>query len=720
MIGEHVPDNLGRRRDLTHKGEASHNGKASEKTGRALSQPLPTPLQSRSLINPINWEGQVGTKQDRRVPSVESARPGWFVLGALLVAISAIGSPDNAQATTWVGTAIDIEDYTQVPSDHETWHEIATTTYTFSADGTGSWAGSFGGEYHSDLSEGCTIDQIWTGSGEGPVEPLKVSYKKTSQAWGVTATNADPHEKVPGSKVRTWAGPNPPCKNAVEEGGWTNAVNGGSGTIPGGEGDQVIFGTMPDANPESNWTHTRVFNLRRVPCDESYDSDGDGWPDCEESRQGTDPYNPNLGPPGEPPSPGDPPQPPGDGDSGDGEKEDGSDAVSCFEDRFSRGIAERVYKARVPVKWAPDADLFRFTPQITFEYDGRCARVTGATAFGSVDWGVDTYVLELLGFTVRYDPAAEHATPLGAQAFVGGDFDVNFAWLTLFGRAKIVGPLKKRFNKGLSKRIEKLLGRDDYNAFEQGLNEVMLKLRFEATRTLEKHLAKLSGPLPDQLALPLERWVTQRVDAVFDDWEARVKVAFSRGNFADLTADEVGSAIFNRLTAALVGFTLPNDFSVWSPELQIGVAADGTVIYTDLTTFINPLLDISLLQDDVRRFRNVAHSIAAEAAGGLNTHRFARGKPSVSRIPGEAGKVTVLIGQIGGSRARTSRRRAKRILAKGSVRFNRSGWKALKLRPTRLGKHAFRRRKRQRLSITTVFKPLVGAATKKTLTVRVG
>lgn len=86
---------------------------------------------------------------------------------------------------------------------------------------------------------------------------------------------------------------------------------------------------------------------------------------------------------------------------------------------------------------------------MSYRYTRKCAEITEAHGTGLVDWGLDTYFLELFGFKVDYDPENVRGggpvdkvsiTSLGssgdASAVISGDFDVHLeltALLTRFG-----------------------------------------------------------------------------------------------------------------------------------------------------------------------------------------------------------------------------------------------------------------------------------------------
>jgi Divergent InlB B-repeat domain len=401
-------------------------------------------------------------------------------------------------------------------------------------------------------------------------------------------------------------------------------------------------------------------------------------------------------------------------------------ATEC--NNWAGGFTTREYRLSA----YPNLELFRFAPSVSYRFNSRCAEITKAHGSGLIDWGLDTYVLELLGFLVRYDDQnvrfgipsdkvslTSHATAgggRGASALISGDFDVHFEWTALLTRVKFTkamdawkGRLARRIETYMKKRFPQpdLLTRDQRIELRR---KWIPETQHKIVSQFDKQLERLRGP---QF---LRRAIRSHVMGVVQD---QVKLLenptdFTSGHhrvrqFSEILAGELVGAAMGIFTNAL-----PNDFSVWSPEIRVTVEPGGHVSY-DVGGYSNPFTSIELvpgseygnqgdpppeepLTQTQRTPTQVAETVVASAAEILRTVGLRSGSTSL-RVPAGPGRLTITVSAGGGGGAGASIAR-RRLLARGTFTSTKAGWREMKLKATR---HLKRAGKRPRATITAVY-----------------
>jgi hypothetical protein len=176
--------------------------------------------------------------------------------------------------------------------------------------------------------------------------------------------------------------------------------------------------------------------------------------------------------------------------------------------------------------------------------------------------------------------------------------------------------------------------------------------------------------------------------------------------FSEMLAGEIVGAAMGIFTNAL-----PNDFSVWSPDIRVTVEPGGHVSY-DVGGYFNPFTSVELVpgseygnQGDPpaegaltrRTPTQVAESTAEAAADTLRTVGLRSGSTSL-RVPAGPGRLTITVSAGGAGAGATMARR--QVLARGTSTSSKAGWRAMKLKATR---HLKRAGKRPRATITAVY-----------------
>jgi|GEM_PF-4235840 len=216
----------------------------------------------------------------------------------LIVLSALVPSRATAQDVSgiWHGTLTFHEDW--IDGANARWTQDTTTT--IGPHGSASWSGT--GTYQRDSydpASGCqyhTYGEI-AGGGSGGDLSVDFFYDTSANEGTYYISGGPPTGSLLDGKTTTTVSPetcplsSPTEPHSVYAGGVNNEMQHGDGTL------QVLYGTSGTGFVES-------WNLRRLNCDESRDSDKDGWPDCEESRQGTDPYDAGGHPEGIPPAGG--------------------------------------------------------------------------------------------------------------------------------------------------------------------------------------------------------------------------------------------------------------------------------------------------------------------------------------------------------------------------------------------------------------------------------
>jgi hypothetical protein len=274
----------------------------------------------------------------------------------------------------------------------------------------------------------------------------------------------------------------------------------------------------------------------------------------------------------------------------------------------NRGSEKDIFDARV-ASFGPDAHLFKFQTFATFCYTGLdsptlLTQVLSVGApFGSIDYGVDTYALELLGFGLDYDPTGEEAIKSGNTAtFSGGEFVMTFDWLSLVGRFGLDGLVKDVVKGGLESAVKKIVHHRHFrrSKLEQVLISAAQRVTNKALNKYDDLVRRALGRLPGFLQ-PLIQDETDRlrgkIKGRLKDFEGDIKTFSTRPDLARSSA----TAIINRwidhaIDALGRANPLPDRFPMWDPVIKFTVLPDGTTsVYDD--GWHNPFLTISETKD---------------------------------------------------------------------------------------------------------------------------
>ncbi|HVL95945.1 MAG TPA: PKD domain-containing protein, partial [Solirubrobacteraceae bacterium] len=377
------------------------------------------------------------------------------------------------------------------------------------------------------------------------------------------------------------------------------------------DGRNVMFHSIVQASPklpdeDKDGVPDIYDNCRSVPNPDQLDSDGDGEGDacevngCQDAinndRDGlVDLADPGCTGPDDPSELGENECDNGADDDSDGKTDWPADA-SCDGvkgDTESDGCGPGtkggktlapIYTARVPLPLAPDAELFKFTPAATYCYTGKIAKITRADHHGDIDWGADTFALELLGFTMEYDFEQSSAIHVGDTATITGEFVIHFDYLTLLTKSGALGKLTKPMTSRVEKLIKKGLTKDGAsNKLEYLIQDAFAKCSYTLQEYLEKKLDRLPKLLGDRLGKKLKQDVIDLLDKKLKSFRDTASVSF----LSDVQAQKVTSAsagviakdmvkaVFNEIS----GF-LPSEFPQWTPQVVIKAHPDGSATAT--------------------------------------------------------------------------------------------------------------------------------------------
>ena len=369
------------------------------------------------------------------------------------------------------------------------------------------------------------------------------------------------------------------------------------------------------------------------------------------------------------------------------------------------------YTARVPLPLAPDAELFKFSPSAAYCWTGRLAKITHSDAHGDIDWGADTFALELLGFTMLYD--FDHASAIHVRdtATIDGQFKIHFDYLTLITKGgvskAITKPLTKKIEKELAKRLEKAGANNKLQYF---ILDAFAKTRFTLQETLEKKLGRLDKILGKRLGGKLRKDVIDLLDGKLKDYGEKSSVAFA----SDAQASQVTKATAGVLAKKIVTGTFdaishlaPNDFLQWWPQVTIKANPDGSATATLKDLYKSPFLSTKGKGTSIKKQTKTTLKETLDDTGSeMTKSSLAKGKTTVRMPSPDKGTVTIeaLAPGAGGKAARIAAKKAK-VLARGRHVFKKPGWGTVKLRATPAGKRLLRGGKRLKLTLRATFKP---------------
>lgn len=250
------------------------------------------------------------------------------------------------------------------------------------------------------------------------------------------------------------------------------------------------------------------------------------------------------------------------------------------------GFASRKWSARVPLPALPDAHLFDFQVSLPYCYDGKkVARFNGPSAFGSVDYGFDTGLLEALGFETIYDPSKEsvYASDFGT-AELTGQFAITFAWSTLIDKVGVKKLLKDQAEKLLERELLKLIPK--YGLGKSLRRQMAEKMSSIERQVLDRMKDKLEKIKPGFLRNLIEPRVLDKMEGFMDEWRGKAAPLFnSRGSASKLAEKAIGK-LFSLIDPR-------STFPVWTPVVKAAVTPGGEVSAADDDDFKNPALKIA-------------------------------------------------------------------------------------------------------------------------------
>lgn len=397
------------------------------------------------------------------------------------------------------------------------------------------------------------------------------------------------------------------------------------------------------------------------------------------------------------------------------------------------GFTTREYSASA----YPDLELFRFAPAVKYRFNATCVEIVQAWGSGFVDWGMDTYGLALLGFEVDYDaenvrfgvPSETVSLTRGpgyASALISGDFDVHFDYTALLGRLKF-DRFTDKLEGWLTPRIERVLRKhgDVPDLFDRELRKVLRqewipKLKRKVITRFDRVLEAMPGP--EFLRKRLAEHVLEAVNAKLDGLDAAADYT-SGQNSIKRSSSWYAAEFVGKLQELFTGL-LPNDFSIWSPDVRVTVYAGGGAAY-DPGGFVNPFVSVELVPGSERTTEGTvpapspraprevaddATSVAAELLKRVGLFLGATGM----RVPAEAGTLSMTVYAAGGGG--TASAAARTVLARGRSTSSKPGWRTLRLKGTRALRRAG---SRPRVTIVTRFTATSGRRSTKRLTARV-
>jgi hypothetical protein len=428
-----------------------------------------------------------------------------------------------------------------------------------------------------------------------------------------------------------------------------------------------------DSPPGGNVTATRTFEvaLRREPCDETVDTDGDRLSDCREFRLGTnpalgdtdddglgdglevldlgtdpldadtdgdtlgdgaevlshhtDPLEPDTDGDGfddaaevgggtDPTDPTSFPVPPTRPQCLDGQDNDSDGRIDLLDPGCSGvqdnsespdppcsgadvrfGVTTPEWSARVAIKGFFDAELFRYAATVTYCYDGRTSEIRLASAVGTVDVGIETGALALLGFELAHDPAENQFPVSGNRADLTSDFDVTFFPGVLLNRIGFGSTVNKVIGDQLTKVLNKLIPPFGYES--RFVSEVAKHVDSLVSRTsryiheelakAEVRFAKFVGP---RLAEAMIDQARAKLIGALADFKREADAALSTRAYVGLAAEQITGDLVSKAIAN-VQEALTVEFSVWTPTITVVISPEG-VVGSSIGGGANPFLTI--------------------------------------------------------------------------------------------------------------------------------
>jgi hypothetical protein len=397
-------------------------------------------------------------------------------------------------------------------------------------------------------------------------------------------------------------------------------------------------------------------------------------------------------------------------------------------DKCTAGHFEPVFGARIVLAALPDAELFRWKPNVFYCYGpGYQPRISSAYQQGEVDSGLfdgDTKTLGLFGFKPRYDMTGETIfppSPPNQISVLAGNFQMQWSpiyYLDKFGiKSKVGDYFKKTAAKKLTKHIKQY-------GNNEALVPVVRKYVLVATGKIHAMTLKAINKVPNESVRVFLRekvidgWLGPKLDGI----NLRSQAVFSQEHLAELSGDEIAGTMFDFFFEQL-DEAAKLDVTVWRPQIDVTVAADGTVSYSLAQTPLwHPLLTIEPLRGDPS-----AAAAGLAAATGMFAKALGRANPAAAARKGKialgsytAPAAGTLTANLTAATAVTAARRAKPApIAKVTRRFTGAGSARVTLKVTRSGARKLRRLRRPlRVTLAVAFKDTTGRETGRVRTVK--
>lgn len=252
------------------------------------------------------------------------------------------------------------------------------------------------------------------------------------------------------------------------------------------------------------------------------------------------------------------------------------------------GYATHNWSARVPLAGLPDAHFFDFRVNVPYCYNGQRARVNGPAAFGSVDYGLDTGLLEALGFETVYDPSKEsvYASDFGT-AELTGSFAITVSWATLIDRVGIKKLIKEKVEREIEDDLTRAISRVDVGRLRSG---VLRKLSSAERKILDLTRRKFDRVKPAAVRNLLEGKVLPKLESVLSKWRRKAADELTAKRMGKRSASVISKQLVNRFFRLLDPRTT---FAVWTPIVKVSVSPKGDASFDEEDDFKNPLLRIA-------------------------------------------------------------------------------------------------------------------------------
>jgi hypothetical protein len=215
---------------------------------------------------------------------------------------------------------------------------------------------------------------------------------------------------------------------------------------------------------------------------------------------------------------------------------------------------------------------------------------------GTVDFGVDTGILEYLGFTVEYDLSKQDVSfsPSRNDARIAGEFGVAFDTLSLLNKFGAKKVMEKTLGKTFETAVANVIKTSGYGgAFQTLVRKHAKKTADDLNLGFAKAGTGLAGKTPewfrgtaDQIADKAAKNFEGRVD----EWLKQVEASLSGANFVGYSGTQVSDTIVAQALAALTEVATIH-FPLWQPVYTFAVSPTGVVTDgLDPETYVNPLL----------------------------------------------------------------------------------------------------------------------------------